>query len=113
MGNTSSYNSLLLDVEDFLAETSMLTFAPGETKKCQPFDIIDDEVVEELLEDFAVEIDDVSPGAVGIGENSTTTVTIMDDDSTYSFAIRELYLINLFGWSTKIHWSAILLSIRS
>lgn len=77
--------SLYIEVQDFLAATATVTFAPGETEKCQPFGIVDDDVVEELLEDFMVEIDEVSPDAVKIGENSTTTVMIMDNDGKYKY----------------------------
>ena len=60
------------------------TFAPGETEKCQDFTIIDNDIVEDLNEDFVVVINKVSPGVVRVGENSSTTVRIMDDDSTFA-----------------------------
>ena len=68
-------------MEDFQAERIDVIFSPGETEKCEDFTIVDDNTLEDLNEDFVVVIDEVSPEVVGVGENSSTTVTIMDDDS--------------------------------
>ena len=72
----------LADGSDFQSGTAMVTIPAGETRQCQDFPIIDDSVVETPSEEsFVVRITDVDPDMVDVGENSSTTVTIVDDDS--------------------------------
>lgn len=70
-----------IDVEDFITKSAMLTFSPGETEKCEMFDIVNDEIREDMFEDFVIGINTISPDSVGVGENSTSMITIVDDDS--------------------------------
>ena len=50
--------------------------------------IVDDDVVEELEEDFLLVISSVSPDVVdpSAGENPSATVTITDDDGEYYYS---------------------------
>ena len=60
----------------------MFMFGPSETRNCQEVAILDDDVVEDLEEDFVLVIEAVDPDMVDptTGENPSTTVTITDDD---------------------------------
>lgn len=58
------------------------TFLPGQTRICRDITIVDDNVVEDLNENFVLVIDSVSPDVVDPtgGDTPTATVTIRDDD---------------------------------
>lgn len=58
-----------------------MVFTPGEVRKCESFDIINDDILESEEEDFTVTIEEVSPSSVVRG-STQTTVTILDDDGT-------------------------------
>jgi hypothetical protein len=67
-------------MQDFVAATEMVIFLPGQTRRCANFTIVDDDVVEDQEERFTVVIDE-TPDGVTEGDQPSTTVTIMDDDS--------------------------------
>lgn len=73
---------IFTDEEDFEAEGATVVFTPGETRKCESFNIVNDDVMEDLEEGFTVVIAEVSPSSVVIGI-SQTTVTILDDDGKF------------------------------
>ena len=73
------------DGEDFAAGSEVVTFQPGETRACADFDIQNDEVVEDTEERFTVQIDEITPSSVEMGDNPTATVTITDDDCELTF----------------------------
>ena len=70
------------DVEDFRAGTITYNFPSGLTEDCQDIPIVDDDVVEDLQENFMLVIDFVDPDEVDptAGDIPIATVVIRDDD---------------------------------
>ena len=63
---------------DYVATIVMLTFVPSDKILCATIPIINDRVPSEPDEQFSVTLTSASP--VGIFGESTTCVTIIDDD---------------------------------
>lgn len=63
---------------DYVATSGTVTFGPGETQKTFPVTILDDALIENA-ENFFVTLTGVTGASVG--QDSTATVTISDDDS--------------------------------
>ena len=77
-------------VEDYVAKTGTLTFAPGEDTAEIVIEIIDDDI-EEDDEYFTVELS-YPTGGLALGAVSTSTVTIINDDfpGVFSFPVEEV-----------------------
>ena len=79
------FNYSISDDQDFIEGSFNITFLPGETRKCAPVMIVDDQIVEKREEDFEIEFVLLpTPLNATIGGPSTIPVTIIDDDSEFN-----------------------------
>lgn len=90
-------NVIFLDEEDFRADRATVVFAPGETRMCESFGIVNDDVTENREEVFTVVIEEVSPSSV-LGVNSQATVTIIDDDGKFDGRSENFGLCSYSCW---------------
>ena len=88
--NPSAYLWVCVDGEDFEVATVSQAFQPGETRQCPDFVVRDDDVVEDPQEDFTVVITEIVTEGVQPGDQSSTTVRIIDDDSKLCLRMRSL-----------------------
>jgi parallel beta-helix repeat protein len=84
---------------DFLSvNTAQLTFAPGETSKTTPIDVVGDTVAEDD-ERFFVDLSPVSN--VAVGPRNTVNVTIIDDEPKSAFSVSDATVVEGNGGSTN------------
>ena len=71
---------------DFDEATISIVFPSGQSRICVEFNITDDQIALEFLEEFDVMFQIISDSTVAIpGQRAMSVVTITDDDSEFRF----------------------------